>query len=129
MKTYEKIDERLTEVVQELSIVNQENAQLHDLVLFFGKQLNGLTSPCTSLESSVLSANDADKSLLLNKIMSELQQSDRHEEDYINVTDSPFKDKTNEESIATLKENLVLKDCLINCLELKIDKQNDQIKT
>ena len=41
VKTYqERIDQRLTEVTKELSDVNQENAQLHELVIFFGKQLH-----------------------------------------------------------------------------------------
>ena len=141
-KLYQKTADRLSEMEVDIENLNNEIKQLHQLVIFLGNQLNRRIS----LGSTLSSTSTQDESLTLDEMMKDLlhvsspklqKQLERSEMNKVSISPQPkvtsrstntSVDASNNELIATLTENLMLKDKLIEHLEEKIAVQSVEIR-
>lgn len=140
----------------DLGVVNSENQQLHDMLVFYGNQFNQCASNNVS-SSSLTSCEDS--SVLLETIFDELKRSsncddvtERRVQDAITsiqqsvspiVSDpDPRREEISDRDhhtaedecehndvVETLTENIMLKDRLLKHLEDEIEDQNDVIES
>ena len=139
----QKAFDRLSEMEGDIRNLSNEIVELHQLVIFLGNQLNRRISLGSS---SLSSTSTQDESLILDEMMEDLLHSsspklpkrlERSEINKVSISPQPkvtsrntsiSQEESNNELIATLTENLMLKDKLIEHLEEKINVQSVKIR-